>query len=217
MKKKTKIHYLFILDESGSMQAVHDETINSVNEQLAIIRKTAKKTKSQISTTIMGFDAGPEGTRYNYIMRDVPVSRLKNITKEQYKPSGYTPLYDAIFMGTTELMNYPACGGEKVLVNIFTDGQENSSKIHTISSVRARIEFLTAQGWVFSFMGTGTLDTVKAFSCQIGIHFSNTAAYSGNSEDYKNSMTCMNSATQNFIMRASAGLDTSKDFYGTSK
>lgn len=217
--KTKRIHYLFILDESGSMAALREETINAVNTQLEEIKKASRKNDIETLATVLCFDSG-NGTRYNFLCKNHNVGKVAVITKEQYKPNGMTPLFDAIGKGIDTVLSYLEAGSddEKVLVNIFTDGQENSSKEYSHAAITQRIKELSKDGkWLFTFIGCGDITAVKQFSVSIGIDFSNVANYDGTKAGFQNVMRGMSCATTAFYASTAAGLDNSKDFFGKAK
>lgn len=114
---------IFLLDRSGSMETVLDDTIGGFNsfvrEQIPLGGKLTLYTFSNNCTC-------------EY--RDVPIEEVKFLSKDTYVPYGNTALYDA--MGTI-LKDYS--GQEGVFV-VLTDGQENSSRLFTKNHVKDLIE-----------------------------------------------------------------------------
>lgn len=145
-----KFYNLIILDKSGSMCSIAGAAVAGVNETLGIIRKAKKETGCDQEVSILPFC----GCSTDYMLRNVPVDRITPVTSEQYQPCCSTPLLDAIGKGCTELKKH--IGAEKdiaVSVTIITDGYENSSKEWTYPAVKALIEGLKAEGWLFAFIG----------------------------------------------------------------
>ena len=84
---------LIILDESGSMSTVRDETISGCNETLISIRNLQKEQPDiRQFVSIFCFDS----SHSRYIFHDAPIDEVRDITREDYSPSVNTPLYDAI-------------------------------------------------------------------------------------------------------------------------
>jgi len=158
MEKKTmtsEIYNLIILDESGSMCCVTNQTISGCNETINTIKaaqnKFAETQKHYVS--IFAFqDGGSRPSRY--LIKNVPVSEVRHITHQDYEPDGCTPLNDAV--GST-LVDLKACVkmGENAIgsVTIITDGEENSSKQYSTADVARMISQLKEQGWNFNFIG----------------------------------------------------------------
>lgn len=139
-----KTYLCFILDKSGSMGIQTDRAISGFNEFLA----EQKKVKGKASLSLTLFD-----TTVHNLYADVPLESASELTRITYQPSGYTALYDAI--GTTiKTIENKIGPKDRVIVAIFTDGQENSSWEYYAGNVRKLITEKEAQGnWTFAFMG----------------------------------------------------------------
>lgn len=141
---------LIILDESGSMFHVRQQTISGCNETLNSIRNTAKE-QPQIKQYVSIFCFDNQHSRY--IFQNVPIEETRDLTPEDYKPNGCTPLYDAIGYTVTQLRSFIAGSDSVGVVTILTDGYENASRKWYLQSVVDLIASLKKQGWVFTFIG----------------------------------------------------------------
>lgn len=157
---------VFILDKSGSMDHLRDSTISDFNETLSRYQKDSPE--SYIS--LVQFDH-----RYhpNYIHK--PVAQATPLSQETYVPSGNTSLYDTICKTIDDtgrkLAELPdwARNDLRVVVVIFTDGEENSSKEFTAADVASRISHQESKyNWQFVFMGANQDAVLTAR--QIGIN-----------------------------------------------
>ena len=141
---------LIILDESGSMSTVRNETISGCNETLNSIRNTAKENKEiRQYVSIFCFDT----TNSRYLFHDVPVEETRDLTSADYCPNACTPLYDAIGYTVTQLSRLLANSESVGVVTIITDGYENASRLWKHHMVVQLIENLKKRGWVFTFIG----------------------------------------------------------------
>jgi len=141
---------LIILDESGSMSTVRNETISGCNETLNSIRNTAKENKEiRQYVSIFCFDT----TNSRYLFHDVPVEETRDLTSADYCPNACTPLYDAIGYTVTQLSRLLANSDSVGVVTIITDGYENASRLWKHHMVVQLIENLKKRGWVFTFIG----------------------------------------------------------------
>ncbi len=146
----SETYNLIILDESGSMSSVRDETVSGCNETLNSIRIMAKKQpdiKQYVS--IFCFDT----TNSRYIFRNVPVEETRDLTTDDYTPCSCTPLYDAVGYTVTQLRSLIADSRSVAVVTIITDGYENASRRWNYWSVVELIAGLKKKGWVFTFIG----------------------------------------------------------------
>lgn len=215
-----KLSYLFILDRSGSMQRVRAQTVNNVNEQLNAVRVASKKEGIEAAVTVLLFDSpnGPERSWFSYLFTDIPVDQVKDITEAQYVPDGGTPLRDAIGTGITDLQT--RLGDKlgdpniKVLVSIFTDGEENTSRTYSAAQIKTMIEHLSSDGkFVFTFIGAGTLDAVTRVSETLGVASTNTMAYENTQVGHTLASKKMCRSVGSFMTSYSSGLDTSANYF----
>lgn len=163
---KKRVHNLIILDESGSMSSIYHPALTGVNETLRTIRGAKDEHKDQEHfVTLVAFDSG----HYNQIYAHVRATIATDITEEQYRPGGCTPLYDAMGRGLTELR--PNVSKEDVaLVTVITDGYENASREFNGKTIKALIESLKSYGWVFTYIGANQDVEAVAASMSIDNH-----------------------------------------------
>jgi len=150
---KAKIYNLIILDKSGSMESIRKEAIDGYNETLGMIKaaqlKFLETQEHRISLTTF-CDCGMD-----MIYDMVPVKDAEKLSKAKYEPCCGTPLYDAIGISVKKLKE--CVKGDKqanVVVSIITDGFENASKEWSGAAVKALIDELKEEGWMFSFIGS---------------------------------------------------------------
>ena len=150
-----KVYNLIILDESGSMSAIYHEALTGVNETLQTIRMAKEEHPEQEHfVTLVAFDSG----HYNEIYKGTPAGKAVDITSEQYRPFGGTPLYDAMGRAITELRSHleyldTNMKDTAVLVTVITDGYENASREYTGPAIKALVEEMRKKGWVFTYIG----------------------------------------------------------------
>lgn len=158
----TKIFNLIIIDESGSMQSIKREAIDSVNETIQTIRSAQNKHDDQehyVSLITFNDDV-------KTVYKCVPVNEVRELTAETYCPECCTALYDAMGISLNALR--PKVGeGDKVLVTVVTDGYENASKEYSGKAIKALVDELKAKGWVFAYIGAN--QDVEAVAATISI------------------------------------------------
>jgi len=142
----TQTDYLIILDTSGSMLAIKDQTIGNFNEQVQVIEKESKDQDARISLVLFN-NPGDD----KIVLWRKPVSEIKPLTAEDYVPTGTTALYDSICTHLDSLSKEVT--DTPVLVVIITDGYENMS-VSSKGDVVERIQRLKTTGrWTFVYMG----------------------------------------------------------------
>ena len=156
------IYNLIILDESGSMSAIYDETLQAVNEAFSGIRRNQEEFPEQrhhVSiVTIEG--TGMSGVRTR---RDrVPVGEIRDFTEKDYRPGGCTPLLDAMGRSLHDL-ECKTGENDRVFATVITDGYENSSQEYTGKMIKALVGRLQTKGWTFAYIGANQ-DAVEAAS-----------------------------------------------------
>lgn len=158
----TKIFNLIIIDESGSMQSIKREAIDSVNETIQTIRSAQNKHDDQ--EHYVSFITFNDDVKTVY--KCVPVNEVRELTAETYCPECCTALYDAMGISLNALR--PKVGeGDKVLVTVVTDGYENASKEYSGKAIKALVDELKAKGWVFAYIGAN--QDVEAVAATISI------------------------------------------------
>ena len=159
---KTRIFNLIIIDESGSMQSIKREAIDSVNETIQTIRSAQNKHDDQehyVSLITFNDDV-------KTVYECVPVNGVKELTAETYQPDCCTALYDAMGISLNALRK-KVDEDDKVLVTVVTDGYENASKEYSGKAIKALVDELKAKGWVFAYIGAN--QDVEAVAATISI------------------------------------------------
>lgn len=144
---------VFIIDESGSMQGSNSDVIGGFN---GFIDKQKTENKGKITVSLYKFN-----NLVTQVIGNKPAAKVRKLTTEDYTPSGFTALYDAIGQAIHETDKQLSTQPEKqrpdkVMVVIITDGQENASKEFSATAIKSTIstheELLN---WSFIFLGSG--------------------------------------------------------------
>jgi uncharacterized protein YegL len=170
--KKGLSDIVFILDRSGSMMSIMDDTIGGYNSFL----KKLREVPGEATVTLVQFDH-----EYEIVYSRVPLSEVPELTSETFVPRGQTALLDAIGRAiiderakikTLKESEKP----EKIIITILTDGHENHSKEFTQKKVMSYIMKLQEKdGWEFIFLGADPTSIEEAVS--YGINLSNTMTF----------------------------------------
>ena len=158
----------FLLDETGSMQSIKDDTIGGFNSYLG----TLKGADGEILFTLLKFDSN----RVEKVCVGRPLAEVAELTDATYQPGASTPLYDAAVKAIKATEEVAAKDpAAKVIVVIQTDGHENASLVYKQADLAALVKEKTAAGWQFVFLGAG-IDAYATGSA-LGLQGSNTMSY----------------------------------------
>lgn len=172
-----KIYNLIILDASGSMSSIYNQALSGVNETFDTIRIAQEEHPELLQhVTLASFSAGERFL--NRVYSATPISEVRNITHDDYRLHGWTPLYDAMGTCIIELL-HKATPEDRVLVTIITDGYENSSHTWNGQQIKHLVEDLRQKGWTFTYIGAD--QDVDRVAGEIGVR--NTLRFSANPED----------------------------------
>jgi hypothetical protein len=159
----------FLLDRTGSMESVRDDTIGAFNTYL----DTLQQDGDLLYFTLIQFDS----MSVDKVHVNEPVKEIPRLTRETFVPRASTPLIDAACK-TIKAVEKSVSGSPqtKIVICIQTDGQENASTEHTWEELNALIKAKFEQGWQFNFMGAGI--DAYAQASRMGISRDQTLAYS---------------------------------------
>ena len=148
---------VFILDRSGSMAGLEEDTIGGFN---SMIEKQKEKDGICYVSTVL-FNGESE------VVHDrVKLCEVESMTREDYVAYGSTALIDAIGDAIKHISNvHKYARAEDVpsqtLFVITTDGEENCSRRYSSSEVKKMIESKKEKcGWEFLFIGAN-IDAVE--------------------------------------------------------
>jgi len=164
-----KMYVSFILDETGSMQGVKEQTISGFNEFVDTLK--GEKSAKRVRFTLTKFNSH----KVEIVYKGVKISKVKHLDSETYRPAGLTPLYDAIGRTIRSLERILEGKKSKALVVIQTDGRENNSKEFTQKGIFNLIDEKKEAGWTFAFLGADQDAWVA--SQRLGISKGSTKSY----------------------------------------
>lgn len=163
--KKGLTELVFILDRSGSMRGLENDTIGGFN---AMLDKQKKQAGEAHVTTVLFDD------RYEMIHNRFSLTQVKPLTDKDYYVRGCTALLDAVGrtvhqMAMTQKYLPEEEKAEKVIFVITTDGLENSSREYSAERVKKMIEHEKEKyGWEFLFLGANMDAVAEAGKFGIG-------------------------------------------------
>jgi von Willebrand factor type A domain len=139
---------IFVIDESGSMGNLRNETVSSINSQLATLKQNA----ANMGTVYVSLVKFNHHSKIAFSNR--AIESVYDVTLEQYNPNGNTALRDAMGDAIMELQKRPVVHKNTAyLVICVTDGWENASTRYNPSQLSSLIAALTATGnWTFTYL-----------------------------------------------------------------
>lgn len=172
---------VFILDRSGSMDSLAEDTIGGYNSLL----KKQKELPGKAMVTTVLFD-----DQYEVLHNGEDLNKVEPLTSATYYARGCTALLDAVgrtlmdvdakYKGLADFMK-----PSKTMVVIITDGMENSSREYTYEKVKRMISARREIGWEFVFLGANI--DAEAVAENIGIDRNRAARYSANGKAVRRS------------------------------
>jgi hypothetical protein len=178
-------HIALVLDRSGSMGAIKDETIGGVNLFFSKQRELVKS-GTKITVTLNQFD-----TEFDSIYDFVDISKVEDRNSKNYEPRALTALYDAIAKTIIQvgkkLSELPETDRPgSVLVAIVTDGEENSSSDYKdFKKIAEMIKHQTdVYNWEFVFIGSDLKGMEQARELSVSNRLNYKATKEGTSDAF---------------------------------
>lgn len=190
--KKDLTELVFILDKSGSMAGLEDDTIGGYN---SILKKQQTGDGEAIVTTVL-FNHESE------LLHDrINIKGITPISEKDYEVGGTTALLDAIGFaiqktGNVQKKTIAEQRAEKVLFVITTDGMENASREFTASKIKKMIQHQKEKyGWEFMFLGAN-IDAIST-AAKFGIEEDFAVEYHADKEGTQLNYQVLNEAVMN--------------------
>ena len=154
--KKGLTEVVFILDASGSMGHLTDDTIGGFNSVI----KEQKGKEGDVLVSTVTFN------QQSKVVHDrVAIAEIVPMTEKDYRAGGSTALIDAMgdaikHISTVHKYIREEDVPEHTLFFITTDGMENASHKYTSDEVKKLVEAKKELGWEFVFMAAN-IDAVE--------------------------------------------------------
>lgn len=204
-KKETKSDLEFFtvlcLDSSGSMRGA------KYNSALKGILSLIKDINAEDSKgAIIEFSSTPYSTH-----DDLKMIKFQYHLQEILNPHYYmTAIRDTLELVYNTYIKNNENKNLRFLINIFTDGQDNASRLSQ-GAFKDLVTLIESLGHTVSFMGT---DEDKSYILDnLKIDVTNVLSYANNSAGVAEAFNTTRSARQVYKKALSAGEDTSRGFY----
>jgi hypothetical protein len=233
--KQGYTHIVVVLDSSGSMGTILNDTIGGFNTFL----EGHKKAEGEATLTLIEFDqpysfknrvAGKPATLYGGVPDEkcsvdpevnvkfdfLDIKNVPELNKKNYVPNGGTPLLDTIAVAMNRtgkaLAAMPeSLRPEKVLFVIITDGEENASVVYNHQKVMEMIQHQTiVYKWEFMYLGANQ-DAIQA-GAAFGMSATRSMSYGTTKDAINSTYNVLASKTTAFrnagsVAEATASLD----------
>ena len=180
---------VFIIDNSGSMFHLVDDTIGGFNG--FIEKQKAVEGDAYLTTVLFN-------TKHNTLHDHIDIREVEPMTDKEYRVGGGTALLDAIGdtidavqsrIDDTAVMKRP----DGVICVIITDGEENSSTKFKKDQIKKMIEHQKkSHGWEFVFLGA-TMEAVQD-ARGLGISYETSTTYGATSIGTATAYNCVDKA-----------------------
>ena len=148
--KKGMTEMVFVIDRSGSMTGLEDDTIGGFNSTI----KKQKEEEGEATVTTVLFD-----DRYEVLHDRFDIDQIKAMTSREYYTRGSTALLDALGRSIHKTINVQKNlpeeeRAENVVFVVITDGYENSSREFSYKDIKRLVKREQEKyGWEFLFLG----------------------------------------------------------------
>ena len=177
--KKNLTEMVFILDKSGSMAGMEDDTIGGFNGMIE--KQKAEEGEALVSTVLFSGDS--------VVIHDrAQLKDIRPMTRKEYSVGGCTALVDALGGAIHHIGNVHKYAREEdrpehTVFVITTDGMENASRHYTAEQVKTMVNRQKEKyGWEFLFLGAN-IDAVET-AARYGIREDRAVRYRHDAEGY---------------------------------
>lgn len=173
---KYHTHIVVVLDRSGSMAPLQNDTIGGFNKFLEEQKAHPRPARFSLYTF---------STESRLVCDSIWIKQAVPLNSDTYRPEGGTALLDALSMAIINTGAYlrglkESDRPQQVLFLVITDGEENSSRFATLDKVKEQITHQREKySWEFIFMGAN----VDSFSVAKGMGMPVANAYFFNANE----------------------------------
>ena len=183
------------------MRGTEAQTVSAYNEKIEQMKVNHKEGEHEIFCSLLTFN----GNVYEHLWREA-TSKLTPATIESFEAAGGTALRDAVGYGISKLLEFTPTEDHAFLVDIISDGEENSSQKFNTSALRELIESCQAKkNWTFTYLGCSEA-YLQQIARETAIPAANMAAWSNRTRSAaKHCLCAANKGISGYYSMRSAG------------
>ncbi len=201
MAKKNKTYIGMVIDRSGSMNSIRDQTIDGINTFINEQRASGE----DIVVSYAQFD-----DVYELVYDSVGLEFVPAITRETFVPRSMAALNDAIGKTINHVASYIAAQPDadrpnKVVMVIVTDGQENASRNFTSGAIRELVtDKQSNHDWQFVFLAAN--QNAVLTGRDYGIRAGSSMNYAANTVGVKHVFTAAANQVESYSRGLTSGV-----------
>lgn len=196
-------HIIFIIDRSGSMAGIADETIKVFDSQIERLATRSKELSQETRVSVFLFNTSVECLVY-----EMDVLRLPKL-RDYYSASGGTALIHACIKSIEDLRKTPEIYADhSFLAYCLTDAEENSGGN---SSKLSEVIKKLPDNWTVAAMVPNAIAVHEAKKC--GFPANNISVWSTTKSGVKEAGESMWKATESFMQARASGVRSTKNLF----
>lgn len=194
---KKNIDITLVLDRSGSMESIKEETIAGFNSFI----KKQRKLDGKIKVSLIQFD-----DEYELVFKRINIDEVPLLDARSFVPRGTTALLDAIGKTIADTKKHFLTKRndevrKQVFFVIITDGMENASKEYSYDAIYKQVSKCEEKyGWEFIYLGANQ-DAIMEGK-RLGIQYEKAMTFHA---DSKRTMHMFNSLSENICESVCGG------------
>jgi hypothetical protein len=195
MSDKPTTYVLLVTDKSGSMYSLAEDVRGGYNGYLQSLQDD-DEVRYRVTSVLFSSPITREDDGSTLLCTAVKPKDAPRLDEKNYRPGGGTALLDAIGKTITEFEQKATLKkGDRVLLVVQTDGEENSSTEYDRPTISKMIADREAAGqWSAIFMGAGP-DTWQQAG---GMGFSTSLSYAGDSKGVASSYEGLSATSRSY-------------------
>lgn len=204
----SSIHMIWCVDCSGSMCYLATPFSKGINEKATSILRDNEGSGVDIDISILEFDNKIFPIKFKHFS-----SKKENNFTYQLVPRGMTALNDAIQTALRYAQKYLNERSDRVLIEVFTDGEENASSISLNKLKKEIAETLKDNRILLAITGPKDNGKFESYAHALGIDPSNVLSIETTVKGIENYAKVSTTATLNYTEVTRSGEFVTTNFY----